>query len=45
MRIYEVIDVIKDIRKDIIEFLEQDIKVRCERSNNFFGRGCYYHMR
>ncbi len=33
------------MRKDIIEFLEQDIKARCESPNNFFGMGCYYHIK
>ncbi len=33
------------MRDDIIEFLEKDIKARCESPNNFFGMGCYYHMK
>lgn len=33
------------MRNDIIEFLEQDIKARCESPNNFFGMGCYYHIK
>jgi uncharacterized protein len=33
------------MRNDVIEFLEQDIKARCESPNNFFGMGCYYHIK
>ena len=27
------------MREDIIEFLERDIKARCESPKNFFGMG------
>lgn len=33
------------MRTDIIEYLEKEIKSRCESENNFFGMGCYYHIR
>lgn len=33
------------MRVDITEFLEQEVKRRCESENNFFGMGCYYHIR
>lgn len=33
------------MRNDIIDFLELDIKNRCESDNNFFGIGCYYHIK
>lgn len=30
---------------DIIDFLQNDIRARCEKETNFFGMGCYYHIR
>ncbi|WP_099469891.1 HD domain-containing protein [Konateibacter massiliensis] len=33
------------MRDDIIKFLAEDIKKRCEGENNFFGIGCYYHIK
>ena len=33
------------MRKDIVDFLEQEIKRRCASPSNFFGIGCYYHIR
>uniref|UniRef100_UPI0040575984 HD domain-containing protein n=1 Tax=Acetatifactor sp. TaxID=1872090 RepID=UPI0040575984 len=33
------------MRTDIIEYLEKEIKKRCESERNFFGMGCYYHIR
>jgi uncharacterized protein len=33
------------MRQDIIEYLQMEIKRRCEQPNNFFGMGCYYHIR
>ncbi len=33
------------MRTDIIEYLEVEIKRRCESENNFFGMGCFYHIR
>ena len=33
------------MRTDIIEYLEKEVKVRCESESNFFGMGCYYHIR
>lgn len=35
----------KRMRDDIIEFLENEIKARCESPDNFFGIGCYYHIK
>ena len=32
------------MRQDIISFLEQDIKQRCDSPNNFFGKNSYYHI-
>lgn len=32
------------MRSDIIEYLEVEIKRRCESENNFFGMGCFYHI-
>lgn len=32
------------MRADIIEFLRQEVKRRCESESNFFGMGCYYHI-
>lgn len=33
------------MREDIIELIEKEIKERCDDPNNFFGMGCYYHIR
>lgn len=33
------------MRQDIIEYLQTDIKRRCEQPSNFFGMGCYYHIK
>ena len=33
------------MRTDIIEYLERDIKEKCESPNNFFGMGGYYHIK
>lgn len=33
------------MRNDIITYLENEIKTRCESPNNFFGMGCYYHIK
>lgn len=33
------------MRSDIIGFLQNEIRVRCEKETNFFGMGCYYHIR
>lgn len=33
------------MRQDIIEYLESEIKRRCELPSNFFGMGCFYHIR
>lgn len=33
------------MRDDIIAYLEQEIKTRCESPHNFFGMGCYYHIK
>lgn len=32
------------MRQDIIDFLEKEIKQRCESPNNFFGKDSYYHI-
>lgn len=32
------------MRGDIIEFLQREVKRRCESESNFFGMGCYYHI-
>lgn len=32
------------MRTDIIEYLMNEIKRRCESENNFFGMGCYFHI-
>lgn len=32
------------MRNDVIEYLEEEIKRRCESKNNFFGMGCYQHI-
>lgn len=33
------------MRQDIIEYLQTDIKRRCELPSNFFGMGCFYHIK
>lgn len=33
------------MRKDIISFLEKDVKEKCESTSNFFGIGVYYHIK
>lgn len=33
------------MRQDIIDFLEQEVKERCESPNNFFGKDSYYHIK
>lgn len=33
------------MRKDIISFCESEVKKRCESDNNFFGMGCFYHIK
>ena len=33
------------MRQDIINFLEEEIKVRCEGPDNFFGKDSYYHIK
>lgn len=33
------------MRKDIINFLEKEIKQRCESPSNFFGKDSYYHIK
>lgn len=33
------------MRQDIIDFLEKEIKERCESPNNFFGKDSYYHIK
>ena len=33
------------MRQDIIDFLEQEIKQRCESPSNFFGKDSYYHIK
>lgn len=32
------------MRQDIIDYLEKEIKQRCESPNNFFGKDSYYHV-
>jgi len=32
------------MRNDIIEYLQSEVKRRCESESNFFGMGCYYHI-
>ncbi len=32
------------MRDDIIEYLQREVKRRCESEKNFFGMGCYYHI-
>lgn len=33
------------MRNDIINYLEKEIKSRCESKNNFFGEGIFYHIK
>jgi uncharacterized protein len=33
------------MRQDIIEYLQKEIKRRCELPSNFFGMGCFYHIK
>ena len=33
------------MRQDIIDFLEKEIKHRCEAPSNFFGKDSYYHIK
>ena len=33
------------MRHDIIEYLQSEIKRRCELPSNFFGMGCFYHIK
>lgn len=33
------------MRQDIIEYLQSEIKRRCELPSNFFGMGCFYHIK
>lgn len=33
------------MRNDIIEYLQCEVKKRCESDRNFFGMGCYCHIR
>lgn len=33
------------MRNDIINYLEKEIKLRCESENNFFGEGIFYHIK
>lgn len=33
------------MRQDIIDYLQSKIKRRCELSSNFFGMGCFYHIK
>ena len=33
------------MRQDIIEYLQSEIKRRSELPSNFFGMGCFYHIR
>ena len=33
------------MRNDIIEFLQKEIKERCESPSNFFGKDSYYHIK
>ena len=36
--------VVIKMREDIINFLQNEVKRRCESESNFFGMGCYYHI-
>ena len=33
------------MRTDIIHYLEEEIRRRCEKESNFFGMGGYHHIR
>lgn len=33
------------MRQDIIEYLQSEIKRRCELPSNFFGMGSFYHIK
>jgi len=33
------------MRQDIVDYLQDEIKRRCELPSNFFGMGCFYHIR
>ncbi|HBG5346637.1 TPA: HD domain-containing protein [Clostridioides difficile] len=33
------------MRDDIIEYLHEEVKRRCKLPTNFFGMGCYYHIK
>lgn len=33
------------MRQDIIEYLQNEIKRRCELPSNLFGMGCFYHIK
>lgn len=33
------------MRNDIINYLEKEIRSRCESENNFFGEGIFYHIK
>lgn len=33
------------MRDDIIDYLHSEIKRRCQLPTNFFGMGCYYHIK
>lgn len=32
------------MRNDIIEYLQKEVRGRCEKPSNKFGMGCYYHI-
>lgn len=32
------------MRNDIIDFLQNEVKRRCQSSTNLYGMGCYYHI-
>ena len=32
------------MRNDIIDYLQKEVKRRCQLPTNFFGMGCYYHI-
>lgn len=36
---------VRKMRNDIIEYLQSEVRRRCESESNFFGMGCYYHIR
>lgn len=33
-----------DVRTDILEYLQREVYTRCEKPENRFGMGCYYHI-